>query len=100
MNEACRAGRGTDLFEFRRLLVSGVTEGHGTGDQWFRAVMVIVLVFQVAAVNASEEPPNLNQRTIGMEGISSVLIGRFGCMRIQAVQEVEAVVVMRACSPK
>ena len=37
----------------------------GTDDQWFPDVIVIVLGFQVAAVNVSEEPPSLDQRTVG-----------------------------------
>ena len=81
-----------------RLLVSRITKRHSTGDQWFQAVIVIVLGFQVAVVNRSEKPSNLIQGTAKMEIIGSVLAGRVECMRTRAVQGVEADVPLREYS--
>ena len=80
-------------------MVSDIAQRHSTGDQWFQAVIVIVLGSQVAVVNISEKPSNLIQGTFGMEIIGSVLAGRVECMRIRAAQEVEEVVLIRGRSP-
>ena len=67
MNEALRSGRGIDIFEFRRLLVSDVTERRGADRSRFQGVIVIVSEFQVAVANISEKPQSPNQRMIKMD---------------------------------